>query len=185
MGKEIEKIKEDLNNELFPNIHELCLNCHYGDCKGIIHIIDSEVNELVNQGAEIVRINDRINLLNTFKEDINGNIDLSQQLDKCRLRNCKGDCKIQQNKPIFCILFPFMIVNYLDGKKYWAISKKCLYYDYLVSNSVLEDVIRKFKTKINSMSPQLYSEITESFITAREVIHYVYGDDEVLIIDEI
>ena len=185
MKNKIRLIKDSLNRDLFYNIHESCIECKYSDCKGIIHIIESEVDDLVDIGAEIVCLNDNINLLNTFDNDESGNIDLTQQSPTCKLRDSKGDCKIQKNKPLFCMLFPFMIVNYLDGKNYWALSKTCLYYDYLVSNSKVEDTIENFIDYLEKIPSEIYDEITSAFVNTKEVVHYIYGDEEVKIIKEI
>ncbi|HGK7240769.1 TPA: hypothetical protein ACJ5V7_001088 [Streptococcus agalactiae] len=185
MKNKIRLIKDSLNRDLFYNIHESCIECKYSDCKGIIHILESEVDDLVDIGAEIVCLNDNINLLNTFDNDESGNIDLTQQSPTCKLRDSKGDCKIQKNKPLFCMLFPFMIVNYLDGKNYWALSKKCLYYDYLVSNSKVEDTIENFIDYLEKIPSEIYDEITSAFVNTKEVVHYIYSDDEVKIIKEI
>ncbi|KWZ79074.1 hypothetical protein [Anaerococcus tetradius] len=185
MKNKIRLIKDSLNRDLFYNIHESCIECEYSDCKGIIHIIESEVDDLVDIGAEIVCLNDNINLLNTFDNDESGNIDLTQQSPTCKLRDSKGNCKIQKNKPLFCMLFPFMIVNYLDGKNYWALSKKCSYYDYLVSNSKVEDTIENFINYLEEIPSKIYNEITSAFIKTKEVVHYIYSDEEVEIIKEI
>lgn len=178
------KFKNDLS-VLFPNISNVCRDCKYSDCKGIINIIDDEIDELVEQGAEILCLNDNIYLLNTFFTDDQGKVDLNYQLESCKLRKCDGTCSIHKNKPIFCMLFPIMIVKYIDGKYYWAIAKRCSYYDYLVSNDKLSNILNKFKNYIEDMSDIIYSKLVDSFLVSREVIDYVYDESEALVFKEI
>lgn len=98
--------------KLFPNISESCKICNTC-CKTYGWLLEEEAKKFVIRGYQIIKLNDSLFCIDSFKRDTKGNLILNE-IPRCRFY-WEKECLIQKDKPLDCRLFPIKIKFYQDS----------------------------------------------------------------------
>lgn len=116
-----------LANELFPGISDFCKRCKTC-CKTYGWLLEEEAKEFSKRGFPLVKINDSLYCIDSFKRDNKGELILDH-IPRCRFYR-KGSCSIYKLRPLDCRLFPIK-VKFFNRKSVVGISLGCKYVSFL------------------------------------------------------
>lgn len=159
-------------NELYVAFDDLnrdcgkyCVNCNYPDCMGYIWLLEEEANLMVEQGIEVVEINNRVNFINSFLND-KGDIDVTICKPKCVHRCTEtGQCTIHNIRPLTCHMYPFGPET-IDGLDVWGLHTDCEFVKQMEQIGILSEYVMRAKYILQRLSKALKEQI-------KEIYHYV------------
>lgn len=163
-----EELKVELN-KLFKDISKYCKNCKYIDCRGYIWLHPKEIQEVGNL-ANLVKINNEIIFIDSFVRE-NGKINTEIPQPKCHLRNSCGDCLIQNEKPLVCMLYPLNLRK-IDNQIYLVLNKDCLFVDNLKKEKKIEDFKKKTISLWNKLDKKFLKEFLDVFKEVEKISDY-------------
>lgn len=170
-------------NILLKDCETFCRNCSYPDCLGFIWLLDKEREKMLNNGVDLLTVNNKVSFLNMATSN-----DLSTILDiekpKCKLRCKNGKCKIQKSKPLVCKMYP--ISFYRDKNVFvWVLNIDCAYSQALIKSSKFESFLLNFYKLINCFSKNFYEELTNKFAEMDDLTSYPNGANNYVILKEV
>lgn len=187
MEKDIDTLKR-LRKEidmLYTDIFSSCLSCSYKCCQGFINVLPREIENIVDNGIEIIEINDEVYFLNNFEKDEKDIPVLNVFAPKCLMRDCEKKCTINKIKPIVCSLYPIIPDRAEDGKLVWALHLDCAYSEKIQRDNKVDEIKEQFIKILNRITPSLYREIKESFERVNAICTYPKGYNKILKIKEV
>ncbi len=177
---------QDLYKELsilYEGIQECCLDCKENDCMGYIWLLESEARSLCNTGVPIVQLNDGPNFIHSFPKDKFGKIDLSTRYPRCNYVGESGrSCLIRKDRPLVCRLYPIGLETTKEKEIVWAVHLDCLYVKKINQENLIGKLENDFLAILKRTSPQLISQIIETYKKVDEISISPYGSNNYKII---
>lgn len=167
-------------NKLYTNIGFYCQKCRYEDCQGYVWLLDEEPNKLKKKGVTIVRVNNELAFLDSFKRTKNNELDLNVISPPCKLKNKDGTCSIYNNRPFICRFYP-LDLKILDNKYFIVLHKNCLYIEYLCKNSQLEEFVNKVELILNNTDKKLLKSIFDYYKKVDNITNDYNNNNEIYI----
>jgi Fe-S-cluster containining protein len=152
MKLKIEKAYKSFSN-LFKNIGKVCNRCDTC-CRTYGWLLKNEAKKLSKMGYPVVKINNKISCIDSFKRNKNRRI-VFEKIPVCRFYKYKR-CEIQKNKPLDCRLYPLKLI-FEDDKPIWVISLGCKYISSLNEHQ-MEDLVKKTKIKLEKTPKKVLDE---------------------------
>ncbi len=151
--KEIYKNIDSILSDMKPT----CSNC-YNCCKSYSWLLRDEVKIFSKLAIPLIRINNKVFCIDSFKRNNKNEIVLDDKIPECRFYKNKK-CSIYSNRPFFCRFYPILFRS--KGEKIiFVLDKNCFYVKFLNKNDIknirdgfdafLSNINRKFIIKIIS-----------------------------------
>ncbi|HBB38119.1 MAG TPA: hypothetical protein DEP63_00170 [Candidatus Magasanikbacteria bacterium] len=154
----------DVLGELYQDIGQDCRDCRDPDCLGYVWLLKKEADRLYEQGVALVQVNDGPTFIHSFPMTSEGRPDLSTRYPPCsQLCTDSRRCRIYQDRPLACRLYPLGPETKADGTVVWALHLDCLHVERMEKRGMLPQFERRALSILNSLSPQLLGEIAETY----------------------
>lgn len=143
MEKNLAKIYR-LSSKIFPDISNSCRKCDTC-CQTYGWLLKKEAKIFTQKGYPVVKINNRLFCINSFKRDKNGKI-ITDEIPTCIFYKIRS-CSIYKNRPLDCRLFPIKI-KFGKEKSYLGLSLGCRYISSLSQtqkNRICKNIIKFLK----------------------------------------
>ena len=189
MKKETIETLEQLYGELddlYRGIEGDCRECKYPDCMGYVWLLKKETDNLYEQGVPLVQINDNLTFIHSFKTDSNGQLDVTARYPPCsQIQTHVRRCKIHQNRPLVCRLYPFGLETKAGDIIVWALHRDCLCVRRLEENGLLPNFEHRFCSIINHISSRLLTEIIQTYQAVHAISAFPYGENDYFALKEV
>ncbi len=149
LNQEFDKLMSDM---------DCCQECNFPDCMGFIWLLDEEIDQIYETGAEILNINNEAN----FIAPQNYQANLYKKYPKCSLYQNDRDCQIYDQRPFVCHSYPLGL-ECEDDKLYWVIHTDCLFIQNKIVENTFSHFIQTTKNLIERIQPTLMSNIASTF----------------------
>jgi len=150
MNKDFKKTYK-LLNQIFPDIDNFCKNCKTC-CKTYGWLLKEEANEFLKKEYPVVKINNNLYCIDSFKRNQNLKIILDK-IPRCVYYKNKR-CLIYKKRPIDCRLYPIK-VKFNKNKIFIGLSLGCKY---------ISCISKKEKEKIYQNIINLFEKSPKSII---------------------
>ena len=172
--------------DLYRGIEGDCRDCTYPDCMGYIWLLDQEAAKIYGKGVPLVEINDGLSFIHSFSTDSNGQIDVSVRYPPCsQVQTDARRCKIHQDRPLVCRLYPFGLETKNNGIVVWALHRDCLYIRRLEESGLLSNFKHHFCSIVDRISPLLSAEIIRTYRAVYAISAFPYGENNYSILKEV
>lgn len=161
-------------NKLLGNMYNCyCKGCRYPDCMGYIHILPSELDDILIKDVDLVKLNDEVIIIDSLEIFEDGTYNLEAIKPVCKYRK-DGKCSIHNFAPFACCIYPFGF--YLDNNSnlFFTISKDCNFSDKYVTNNCSSI----FKDAINILletAENVFREIIDTYCAISKLSKYPEG----------
>jgi Fe-S-cluster containining protein len=152
---------EELYSELdsLLDIYETCQECETC-CNACIFLLSEEADELVRSGVQVVEINGKLNCIDSFPKNEDGEIVRVRKTPLCG-HSSNNICSIHEKRPLFCRLYP---MGFRYGRKYAhvVLSKNCRYVKKMKKKQ-LQARIAEMRQMIDRIDPNLLTHVLSTF----------------------
>jgi len=188
--KTIDSLDEfyDELGKLFLGLSDDCVACQYPDCVGLIWLLEEEVEGLYELGVPLIEVNHGPAFLHSFSEDQNGKLELDVRYPPCKqLYLDKGvrRCRIYENRPFNCRIYPLGLERIREGKVVWALHLDCLYSEKKSRQGQLKQLKLAINSLIDRLNPLLTESIVEAYLKADAVTCFPFGENKYSIVKEV
>lgn len=170
---------------LYPDIVADCRECQDPDCMGYIWLLEQEAERLEKRGIPLVQINDGPTFLHSFPIGEDGVPDLTARYPSCHYLCSDGSCGIHADRPFLCHLYPLGLETLEDGTVAWVIHRDCQHVRRLYKQAELADLANRARSVIDSIAPDLLSEILLAYRAVDELTSYPDGGNDYFVIKEV
>ncbi|MGC9611046.1 MAG: SPASM domain-containing protein, partial [Minisyncoccia bacterium] len=163
---------------LYRDIEQDCKECQDPDCMGYVWLLKQEADGLYECGVPLVQINNGPTFIHSFPANAQGQLNLSVRYPPCsQLCADNRRCKIHQDRPLTCRLYPLGFETKADGTIVLALHRDCLYARRLEERGLLPDFEFHARNILNNLSPKLMEEIVETYRAVYAVSSFCYGEN--------
>lgn len=171
---------------LYRGIEHDCHECKHPDCMGYIWLLNEEVSRLYERGVPLVQINNGPTFIHSFPAKEHDEPDLSVRYPSCsQLCTDSRRCKIHNDRPLVCHLYPVGPETKADGTIVWALHRDCLHVEKMEARGELSQFNHRVCNIFNSLSPRLLGEIAEAYRTVDAISAFPDGANRYFVLQEI
>lgn len=188
-GRQIIETLEQLNaalDQLYQGIERDCRDCQYPDCMGYIWLLKEDVERLYELGVPLVQVNNGPMFIHSFPIVETGQPDLSVRYPSCS-QLCDGNrrCNIHRDRPLVCRLYPIGLETQSSGTVIWVLHQDCLHVRNMEVRGMLPDFERRANSIISNISPELMSEIVETYCAVDSISAFPDGENNYSTLQEV
>ena len=162
---------------IFANISASCRSCTFPDCQGYPWVMPAEEDDLLSAGLRLVQLNGDNGpiYLDTFPRDEQGHLVVGTAGPRCPYRAADGRCTVHAARPLTCHLYPLSI-EMVDGSPRWAVHRDCEFVQRAIGAGGFDDLIGTVRSLVDSISPELRSQLAITLRCAADVSRPVHMD---------
>lgn len=151
------------------DIYETCQECWdlVGPCcDACVYLLSEEADALVRSGVQVVEFNGKLNCLDSFPKNEDGEIVRLRKPPICV--HCTNNmCSIHEKRPLFCRLYP---LGFRYGRKYAyvVLSKSCRYVKKMRKDQ-LKVRLEEMRQTIDRIDPSLLTHALSTYYEVSKI----------------
>lgn len=172
---------------LYAPFAEVCRTCTDKCCQGYVWLMPEELTRMQESGVETITVNDAAHYIHSFPEKPDGSIDVSVPSPLCS-QLCSLQprrCRVYQDRPFSCRLYPIGFEERDDGKLVWAIHHDCQIIRSLEQSGMLDEFRRRALQVLDRISPELYARIIETYRRVQDLATFPDGNNNISSLKEV